>query len=125
MAYDDLLVHTVRVERLNVTDDEGAPQYNWTTVASGIPCRLDLSYIRQGKDAGWVPEAGRSVDRSGVLFVKSDFPGLPGDRVVTTGVGPQGTFEVQGTFDEVPDRWGNTHHVEVGVKEVAKPLEGP
>jgi hypothetical protein len=106
--------------RLDPTNVDGVASYTYTKVASGVRCRVDLSFLRAGKDQGWTPEAGRASDRTGVAFFESGVNILPGDRIVMT-KGPTGTFLLEGSLDEVQDGL-KTHHLEVGVTEVAKAL---
>lgn len=121
MSLRSLLVHRAEVLRLATTNVDGAATYDWDSLGV-VPCRVDLSFIRSGKDPVWTPEAGRPADRTGVAFFAAGADVLPGDRIFMVAGGVEGTFELQGTLDFVQDRRGRTHHLECGVIEVAKPL---
>jgi len=120
MSYKSLLVHRCDVLRLDPTNEDGAARYSYVKVASDVRCRLDLSFLRPGRDQGWTPEAGRATDRSGVAFFLTGTNILPGDRIKMR-KGPTGLFLLEGTLDEVQDGT-KFHHLEVGVTEVAKAL---
>lgn len=120
MSFRSLLGMRCTVLRLMVTDEDGAAAYAFAAVATNVPCRVDLSFLRMGKDTGWVPEAGRPADRSGVAFFMADAPVRPGDRITLTRGGVQGTFSLEGNLDQVPDFDGDLHHYEVGVAEVTQ-----
>jgi hypothetical protein len=121
LAYRNLLVHRVTVKRPTTSVIDGATQYTWKTIASSVPCRLDLSYLRPGKDPQWTPEAGRATDRTGVAFFLTSAPVKVGDRLVADDTGGiTGTFLVEGSIDTVQGRH-RAHHVECGVKEVPGP----
>lgn len=123
MSFRALLRQRCTIKRLNQTDVDGAPAYNWTTVKENVRCFVDLSYQRPGKDPGWSPEAGRPADRAGVLFMLPTEPLKPGDRIVVTRGEPRGTFEVLGALDTVPQASrGRVHHIEVGIEEVAQAI---
>lgn len=126
MSLRGMLVQRATVLRLDAVAVDGVANYDWAPFATGVPCRLDLSYMRKGKDQGWVAEAGRPVDRAGVLFLQIIQEDIlrPGDRVeVFNRLGRKiGTFEVNGAFDTVDDRHGIPHHIEAGVTEVANAL---
>lgn len=123
MSYKAMLKHRATIRRLVASDLDGMPIHTWSVVAGGVPCFLDLNFIRKGKDPMWSPEAGRVSDRSGVLFMGGTAVIKSGDRITMT-KGPSGTFQIEGAVDEA---WRPTdkHHVEVGVVEVANQLAGP
>lgn len=122
MSYRTMLKHRCTVLRLVETQQNGYDVHVWQQVGTNVPCWLDLNFIRQGKDPQWTPEAGRAADRTGVWF------GMPlanvrsGDRLVMS-KGPVGTFAAEGAVDTVW-RPKNFHHLELGVKEVAKSILG-
>jgi hypothetical protein len=119
MSFRSLLVHRVTVKRGAQTDIDGVPSYDWRDASTGVPCRVDLSFVRSGKDPlQWTPEAGRAKDRTGVAFFLPTADVMVGDRIVVTR-GPSGTFLVEGTFEEILGRHGRVHHIELGIKEVA------
>jgi hypothetical protein len=112
------MTHRCTVQRMRATSVDGAPVYSWTNLATDVHCRLDLSYVRRGKDESWTQEAGRAPDRTGVLFMLPDSPLRSGDRVVLTF--PKelgGVYTADGAIDPVIDE-NTLHHFEIGVTEV-------
>lgn len=122
MSFRSLLSQRCDILRMTTQDVDGAPVYDWGTHLTGIRCRVDLSFSRRGKDPEWSQEAGRVSDRTGVAFFLPGVDVQPGDRIVMTGGGINGTFSLEGALDTVIGRRGKVHHVECGVEEVATPL---
>ena len=120
MSYSSLLDHRADVKRMTPTIVDGVESMTWRTVGRSRRCRLDLQFIRPGRDPQWTAEAGRPVDRTGVVFFERGEDIRTGDRIVVTR-GPIGTFEIDGDVDHVFGRRGRVHHVEVGCKEVPGP----
>ncbi len=112
------LKHKAVVKRLTSTNVDGAPVYDWMPVNSNLKCKLDLAFVRLGKDPTWSPQAGRQPDRNGVLFCEAGEDLRPGDRI-TMLTGPSGTFELDGVPDEPWDMHSPSHW-ELGVVEVAQ-----
>jgi hypothetical protein len=121
MGFRDLLTHRAKVMRAQMVVSDGLESYDWVTVASRVRCRVDLQYIRPGRDPQWTPEAGRQTDRTGVAFFEANAPVKVGDRVVVL-TPPGGTFLVEGSVDAVLGRDGKVHHLECGVREVPGPM---
>lgn len=96
---------------------EGEPGYMW--------CRLDIGFIRRGKDTLAPLVAGRAPDRVGVCFYDpaANASGVPyvqaGDRLLCVAGPIYGMFEVR-TIPEVAQDMVGAHHIEVQVIEVAK-----
>lgn len=116
----------MRVERLVLTANNGVPAYTW--VAQGapldaVPCRLDLNFVRPGKDQLPALEAGRAPDRVGVLFCASEVALKAGDRVVTTKGPVTGTFEIRAIPDQAV-AYASANHIEVQIIEVNQNLTG-
>jgi hypothetical protein len=120
VSFESLLSMRCSVLRLIPTDNEGAATYDFHPIASNVQCRVDLAFLRTGKDTGWTPEAGRPADRQGVAFFLPTAPIRPGDRIKLTQGGVVGTFSLEGNLDQVVDFHGALHHFEVGVMEVAQ-----
>ena len=122
-----------------VASTDGSSTYVWSPVkvkdSAGadtvtdlvLPCFLDLSFVRKGKDTLWVEAAGRPKDRTGVIFFgKGAFykVGVNSFSYVESGMridmtrGPSGAFSIEGALDEA---WTprKRHHLEFGVIEVA------
>lgn len=100
---------------IDTTDD--VPGYMW--------CRLDIGFLRRGKDVPAPLVAGRAPDRVGVAYydLAADINGVPlvqaGDRLVCVAGPIFGTFEIRMVPEVAQDGVGG-HHIEVQVIEVAK-----
>lgn len=92
-----------------------------------VTCRLELGFIRAGKDQLPALVAGRPPDRVGVLYcdLLPDENGMPliqaGDRVKMVAGPIYGTFEIR-TIPDVAQAYAGAHHIEVQVVEVAQAL---
>lgn len=90
-----------------------------------MSCRLDMGFIRPGKDQPAPLVAGRAPDRVGVCYYDpvTDSNGVPvvqaGDRLTCVAGPIFGIFDVRLVPDVAQDYTG-AHHVEVQVIEVAK-----
>jgi len=91
-----------------------------------LQCRLDLTFVRPGKDQPAPLVAGRAPDRSGVCYfdVASDpATGIPyvlaGDRLRCVAGPIFGTFEIRPIPDVAQNMVGG-HHIEVQVIEVSQ-----
>lgn len=128
----------VRVEEMQYTVEEGVPTITWAqathpdqdlnAMLAYMPVRLDLNFIRPGKDIPQAVVAGRAPDRIGVLFALPHAPLKAGQRVVTipgdTGQEPvKGVFEVRVVPDMAID-YSSAHHIEVQVVETTQQLTG-
>jgi hypothetical protein len=122
MSFRGLLAHRGTLQRPETTNVDGVATYDWVTVATGVPCRVDLSFIRNGKDPRWSPEAGRVEDRTGVAFFPPEVAVASGQRLILTGGGITGTFRLDGNVEEIIGRRDSIHHREVGITEVPGPL---
>jgi hypothetical protein len=121
------------VYRLSGGIVNGTPTLTWSKI-TGIPdtvlgvagemmCRLDLGFLRQGKDQPMPATAGRAADRVGVLFYDSNAEVKAGDRLVMLSGPVVGTFELRA----IPDpaiAYAEAHHLEVQVVEVSQDLVG-
>lgn len=93
------------------------------TVPGEMMCRLDMAFIRPGKDQPMAITAGRAPDRVGLLFFDTTNEIKAGDRVRTLSGPVSGTFEIRVMPDPAVD-FGAAHHMEVQVIEVAQALAG-
>jgi hypothetical protein len=120
-----------RVEILEATTTvvDGARVQSWakssanfdSTCASGeMKCRLDLIFLRPGKDQPAPVVAGRSPDRTGILFC-SNTPELQSGQIIKVVAGPYlgAAFLLKMRPDEAQD-FNASHHIEVQVFEVAQ-----
>lgn len=133
---DHLFNSAVRVERLSLLVEDGRASMKYVQATDPDPalndmlaflkCRLDMNFIREGKDALPAPVAGRAPDRVGVMFTYSYAPLRAGDRLVAV-ENERGTIPVTGTFDlrAIPDvavDYSDGHHIEVQIIEVGQEL---
>lgn len=125
-----LYASRVRIERPGLGNDGGVATMTWTTVEGGefVPCRLDLNFLRPGKDIAPAMEAGKAPDRIGIMFCDADTPLRAGDRVVTV---PdeydqepvKGTFEIR-VIPDVVVGYSAAHHLEIQILETNQALDG-
>lgn len=123
----------VQVQRLSAGMLFGAPNLSWATVTDtldaylGTPgelmCRLDLQFVRPGKDQPMPIVAGRAPDRVGVMFYDVTDKVKAGDRIRVLAGPVTGTFEIRAIPDPAVDL-ASAHHMEVQVIEVAQALAG-
>jgi hypothetical protein len=116
--------------------DGGAMVLSWNPVTTKIDpgltqpgllqCRLDLTFVRPGKDQPAPLVAGRAPDRTGVCYFDlgaDQVTGIPyvlaGDRLLCVAGPIFGTFEIRPIPDVAQDMIG-AHHVEVQVIEVSQ-----
>jgi hypothetical protein len=118
-----------RVEVLESVTEvvEGARMQTWQkssaifdpTCAPGeMKCRLDLIFLRPGKDHPAPIVSGRSPDRTGVLYC-SYTSALQGGQIIKVVDGPytDSSFLLKMRPDEA-QAFSKTHHIEVQVFEV-------
>lgn len=93
-----------------------------------LQCRLDLTFLRPGKDQPAPVVAGRAPDRVGVCFF-DPAPDADGASLVRAGdrlqcvSGPiSGTFEIR-LIPDVAQALTGAHHIEVQVIEVSQMLK--
>lgn len=121
------------VLRLSGAMTNGTPVLTWAKVTGmvdarlGVPgelmCRLDLNFVRPGKDQPMPVTAGRAPDRIGVMFCDATDTILAGDRVRCLSGPVSGTFEIR-TIPDVAVDFASAHHVEVQVVEVSQTIAG-
>jgi hypothetical protein len=130
---------TCQVLRLNESINAGGGMtFTWVPVTDVVDpvlgevgllqCRLDLTFIRPGKDQPAPVVAGRAPDRVGVCYF-DPVPGADGASLVRAGDrlkcvdGPIfGTFEVR-PIPDVAQGLTGAHHIEVQVVEVSQMLK--
>lgn len=118
MSFLSLLNHRCDLYELTATDSYGSPVFTYTKVNSTpVRCRLDLSFLRSGKDNLWVEASAKPTDRVGVMMFLPNAPIKSGMRAMVTH-GPKGVFQLQGAIDEAWD-FDSLDHFEVGVAEVS------
>lgn len=128
MSIRHLYISRAEVHRLKMTFVNGAARHEWGKLSEivddrlGTPgelmCRLDLNFVRPGKDQPSPLVAGRAIDRVGVLFCDATPYLLAGDRLKMVGGPITGTFELKATPDGAID-FSNVHHFEVQVSEIS------
>lgn len=121
---EHLFSSRVQVSRLTVSDGGGVPIYAFDVVPGleAVPVRLDLNFLRPGKDQPPAAEAGRAPDRVGVMFASMGTDIRAGDRVRAVAGPVDGTFEIRVVPDVATD-YASGHHVEVQVVEVTQAFE--
>jgi hypothetical protein len=110
----------VEVLRLEGTFAVGTLTQSWT-VAGALDCRLDLTFVRPGKDQPMPVVGGRAPDRIGVLYFDVGEDVRAGDRIRPVSGPLSGIFEVR----VVPDpavAFSTAHHMEVQIVEVSQNL---
>ena len=127
---EHLFASAVRIERLSLTAHDGVATMDWTTVPGGefVKCRLDLNFLRPGKDIAPAPVAGKAPDRIGLMFCSQYAPIEAGDRIVTipneAGETPvSGTFEIR-VIPDVVVGYSSSHHLEIQILETNQALDG-
>lgn len=106
------------IYRPNQTIIDGVLTASWGLVYSEISSRLDIGFLRPGRDALPPQQAGRAQDRVGLMFLDTDTDIRPGDRYVTTSGPTKGTWGVNSRADGAIG-YSQVHHVECQVVEVA------
>lgn len=119
--------------RLHSNLVNGTPLISWVKVGAvldpyvGAPgefmCRLDLTFVRPGKDQPAPVVAGRAPDRVGVLFYDATPDLRAGDRIRLLAGPVTGMFELR-TIPDPVQAFSTVHHLEVQVIEVAQQLTG-
>lgn len=126
---EHLYASVVRIERMSLTMSGGVASMGWSTVPRGeyVPCRLDLNFVRPGKDIAPAPVAGKAPDRIGLMFCSQEAPLRAGDRIVTI-PGDDGQMPIDGTFEirVIPDivvGYSAAHHMEIQILETNQALD--
>jgi hypothetical protein len=123
---EHLFSSVVRTEHMVESMSDGVPSWDWVPYGdarNAIRCRLDLNFIRPGKDAPPAQEAGRAPDRIGVMFCGSTAGIRAGDRIVTVSGPVVGTFDIKAIPDVAVD-YASAHHIEVQIIETNQQLAG-
>lgn len=130
-----LFSSVVRVERLQKVVVKGRSYTEWSVATdpdpavahqfSWLECRLDLNFLRPGKDAPAPVNAGVAPDRVGIMF-SDPAPLRAGDRLVAIPdangrIVVPGTFEIKAMPDYALD-YSTQHHIEVQIVEVTQDL---
>jgi hypothetical protein len=120
-----------RVEILEAITDivDGARVQSWnkstanfdpTCGAGEMKCRLDLIFLRPGKDQPAPVVAGRTPDRTGVMYC-SYTPALQGGQVIKVINGPfTGSMFLLKMRPDEAQAFNSTHHIEVQVFEISQ-----
>lgn len=121
----------VRVETLELRDVDGQAVLDWGLYDSPgsdwVECRLDLQFLRPGRDVVAPINAGVVPDRFGVMFCDAYAPLIAGCRIVTQpnafGEEPvSGTFEIK-TIPDVAQDFAAAHHIEVQIIESVQSVD--
>lgn len=92
-----------------------------------VPCRLDVIFLRPGKDIPEPIQAGKAPDRVGILFASVEAGFRAGD-VITVVPNDFGKLPVSGTFQikvipDIAQDFSSAHHVEIQIVENAQPVD--
>lgn len=124
---DHLFSSVVKVQRLTKTRTDGVTSMAWNdqpAPLSAVRCRLDLNFLRPGKDIPMAQDAGTVPDRIGVMFCSASVPLRAGDRIVTVSGPVAGIFDIKVIPDVALD-YASGHHIEVQIVETVQNLEAP
>ena len=121
----------VAVYRQEVSRVGGKARRDWVLQSSpldSVPCRIDLTFVRKGKDMPSPNVTASAVDRMGVLFFPVWFDLKPADHLVAIPnnmgeVPVEGKFEIR-TMPDVAQGFSSAHHKEVQIFEIAQSLDG-
>lgn len=121
----------VQVETIHLQDRDGMAVMDWGVSeapgAGWVECRLDLQFLRPGRDVVAPLNAGVVPDRFGIMFCDADAPLVAGCRIVTIpnayGEMPvKGTFEIK-TIPDVALDFASAHHIEVQIIESVQQID--
>jgi hypothetical protein len=114
----------VKAQKLQTTVNNGMAETVWVDLAAPLnsfKCRLDLNFLRPGKDAPPAYEAGVAPDRVGILFCSASLGLKAGYRIVTLSGPVSGTFDIRMVPDVAVD-YDSAHHIEVQIVETPQSL---
>ena len=130
-----LYASTVKAEQALLGQTDGEVTGGWAPAGNDaaekallarIDCRLDLNFVRPGKDAPPAVQAGQAPERFGIMFCGPEYLGhlRSGMRLVTI-PNARGKEPISGVFDirAIPDAamdFSDAHHIEVQVFEVVQ-----
>lgn len=120
---EHLYASLVKAQQTQTVVEDGMASVQWVDVP-GVPpfrCRLDLTFIRPGKDIPPAQEAGVVQDRIGVLFCSAAIPLRAGYRIVTLEGPIVGTFDIR-AIPDVAIGFAAGHHIEVQIIETPQQL---
>lgn len=122
----DLYNSTVQAQHLVQSVENSVVSWSWAPYGDkrdAIKCRLDLTFIRLGKDALPAVEAGKAPDRVGVMFADANCGLRAGDRIVAIKGPITGIFEIK-AIPDLAQNYFTAHHMEVQIVESAQQLQG-
>ena len=126
-----LLNSVVAVYRQSAVREGGKSRIVWVLQDSpldAVPCRLDLTFVRRGKDMPSPTVTAAPPDRMGVLFFPYWIDLKPADHLVAI-PNARGEIPISGKFEirAVPDvaqGFSSAHHKEVQVFEISQSVAG-
>ena len=130
---DHLFASRVKVTEQKLTPQPGGRMRMERIAVPGLSnmkCRIDLQFLRPGKDTPPAVVAGAIPDREGIMFCRYT-PKLKAGMQIETIPDEKGNEVVKGVFEikEIPDvavGFGTAHHIEVKVIEtVQKQVDFP
>lgn len=122
---EHLYASLVKAQQTQTIVQDGMASVQWVDVPGIDPfrCRLDLTFLRPGKDIPIAQEAGVVQDRIGVLFCSNLIPLQAGYRIVTLEGPITGTFDIR-AIPDVAVAYAAGHHTEVQIIETPQQLAG-
>lgn len=121
---DHLFSSVVKVQRLVRTRTDGPSVMAWVdqeAPLNAIRCRLDLSFLRPGKDIPPAYDAGVIPDRIGIMFCRPvDL--RAGDRIVAVSGPVVGTFDIK-SIPDIALAYSSGHHIEVQIVETVQSVQ--
>lgn len=127
MSFRSLLNSRVQIYRLSIFTQDGVATNQWLALASPfnyIPVRLDLSYLRPGKDVQPPIQQGRAPDRVGVMLYEPG-AGFEASDIVVAIPNDYGQIPIPGAFQlrTIPDEiqaYSAQHHLEASILETSQ-----
>lgn len=123
---EHLYASTVKAQETQTIVQDGMATVAWVDLPAPLDsfrCRLDLLFLRPGKDAPPAQEAGVAPDRIGVMFCNASLPLKAGYRIVTLTGPVTGTFDIRVVPDVAQD-YSSGHHIEVQIIETPQQIAG-
>lgn len=124
-------LYNTRVEILEATTEivDGARVQSWAkstdkfdfmSAPGEMQCRLDLIFLRPGKDQPAPITAGRTPDRTGIMFCEYT-TALKGGQIIKCIAGPDtGSSFLIKMRPDAAQGFSAAHHIEVQVFEIAQ-----
>lgn len=104
----------------DVGRSDGTSSFLWNPVITNLKVKVDLGFLRTGRDNSLTIEAGRTPDRTGTAFFAGNPDVRGADRIkITEGALLGMEFDIDIAPDLIQDSFA-VHHLEAAVKEVTQ-----